>query len=48
MGSLETAASIFRAALAKQLIDDRGVRELPAATATHHEAGDSVRDLLAQ
>jgi DNA-damage-inducible protein D len=46
MGSLETASNIFRAALAKQLIDDRGDADLAAASATHHEAGDSVRALL--
>jgi DNA-damage-inducible protein D len=46
MGSLETAANIFRAALAKQMMDDRDVHELPRANATHHEAGDSVRTLL--
>jgi hypothetical protein len=46
MGSLETAANIFRAALAKQLLADRGVTELSTANATHHEAGDSVRSLL--
>jgi len=46
MGSLETAANIFRAALAHQLMDDRGVTELPTANATHHEAGDSVRAVL--
>lgn len=47
MGSLETAANIFRAALARQLLDDRDVRDSAAtANATHHEAGDSVRALL--
>lgn len=46
MGSLETAANIFRAALARQLMDDRGVTDLPRANATHHEAGDSVRAVL--
>lgn len=46
MGSLETASNIFRAALARQLMDDRGVASLPAANTTHHEAGDSVRALL--
>ena len=46
MGSLETAANIFRAALAKQLMDDRAVSDLVRANATHHEAGDSVRALL--
>lgn len=46
MGSLETAANIFRAALAHQLMDDRGVTDLPRANATHHEAGDSVRAVL--
>lgn len=47
MGSLETAANIFRAALARQLLDDRGVHDSAAtANATHHEAGDSVRALL--
>ena len=46
MGSLETAANIFRAALAKQMVDDRGVTDLPQANATHHEAGDSVRAVL--
>jgi DNA-damage-inducible protein D len=46
MGSLETASNIFRAALARQLMDDRGVTELPKANATHREAGDSVRGLL--
>src|SRR5262249_15992220 len=43
MGSLETAANIFRAALARQLMEDRGVADLPRANATHLEAGDSVR-----
>ncbi len=46
MGSLETASNIFRAALARQLMDDRSVTSLPTANATHHEAGDSVRALL--
>ena len=46
MGSLETAANIFRAALARQMMDDRGVADLPKANATHHEAGDSVRAVL--
>jgi DNA-damage-inducible protein D len=46
MGSLETAANIFRAALARQLLADRAVETPPAANATHHEAGDSVRALL--
>jgi DNA-damage-inducible protein D len=50
MGSLETAANVFRAALARQLLDDRGVGETDPealkASATHHEAGDSVRALL--
>ncbi|HEY7341030.1 MAG TPA: GIY-YIG nuclease family protein [Ktedonobacterales bacterium] len=46
MGSLETAANIFRAALARQMMDDRGVSDLPRANATHYEAGDSVRTLL--
>lgn len=46
MGSMETAANIFRAALARQLMDDRAVTETPAANATHYEAGDSVRELL--
>lgn len=50
MGSLETAANIFRAALARQLLDDRGigatVPDTATANATHHEAGDSVRALL--
>lgn len=46
MGSLETAANIFRAALARQLMDDRGVTDLPQAYATHYEAGGSVRALL--
>lgn len=46
MGSLETAANIFRAALARQLLDDRGVPDAATANATHHEAGDSVRALL--
>jgi DNA-damage-inducible protein D len=46
MGSLETAANIFRAALARQMMDDRSVTELPRANATHHEAGDSVRAVL--
>jgi DNA-damage-inducible protein D len=46
MGSLETAANIFHAALAHQLMDDRGVTDLPRANATHHEAGDSVRAVL--
>jgi DNA-damage-inducible protein D len=43
MGSLETAANIFRAALAHQMMDDRSVTDLSRANATHHEAGDSVR-----
>ena len=43
MGSLETTANIFRAALAHQMMDDRSVTDLPRANATHHEAGDSVR-----
>jgi hypothetical protein len=46
MGSLETAANIFRAALARQLMDDRDVVDLPRANTTHHEAGDSVRAVL--
>jgi DNA-damage-inducible protein D len=46
MGSLETAANIFRAALARQLMDDRNVTDLPRANSTHHEAGDSVRAVL--
>jgi DNA-damage-inducible protein D len=46
MGSLETAANIFRAALARQLLDDRGVPDAATANATHYEAGDSVRALL--
>lgn len=46
MGSLETAANIFRAALARQMMDDRGITELSDANATHHEAGDSVRAVL--
>lgn len=46
MGSLETAANIFRAALARQMMDDRGVTDPPKANATHHEAGDSVRGVL--
>lgn len=46
MGSLETAANIFRAALARQMMDDGGVTDLPTANATHHEAGDSVRGVL--
>jgi len=46
MGSLETATNIFRAALAKQMMNDRGVTDLPKANATHHEAGDSVRAVL--
>ncbi|HKV82931.1 MAG TPA: hypothetical protein VJN88_00140 [Ktedonobacterales bacterium] len=46
MGSLETAANIFRSALATQMMDDRGVGTLPRANATHHEAGDSVRAVL--
>lgn len=47
MGSLETAANIFRAALARQLLDDRDVHDSAAtANITHHEAGDSVRALL--
>ncbi len=45
-GSLETASNIFRAALARQLLDDRGVRDVPTANVTHHEAGDTVRSLL--
>jgi DNA-damage-inducible protein D len=46
MGSLETAANIFRAALARQMMDDRAIVDLPRANATHHEAGDSVRAVL--
>ena len=46
MGGLETAANIFRAALARQLMDDRGVADLPGANATHHESSDSVRAVL--
>ena len=46
MGGLETAANIFRAALARQLMEDRGVADLPRANATHLEAGDSVRAVL--
>lgn len=46
MGSLETAANIFRAALARQMMDDREVSDVPRANATHHEAGDSVRSVL--
>ncbi|WIG59408.1 MAG: hypothetical protein OJF49_002155 [Ktedonobacterales bacterium] len=46
MGSLEVAANDFRAALARQLLADRGVTGVPAANATHYEAGDSVRALL--
>ncbi|MGZ3638315.1 MAG: DNA damage-inducible protein D [Ktedonobacterales bacterium] len=46
MGSLETAANIFRAALARQLLADRDVSDMQTASATHHEAGDSVRALL--
>lgn len=46
MGSLETAANIFRAALARQLLADRDVSDIQTANATHHEAGDSVRALL--
>jgi DNA-damage-inducible protein D len=50
MGSLETAANIFRAALARQMLEDRDVGmtgpEAMRATATHYEAGDSVRGLL--
>jgi hypothetical protein len=46
MGSLETAANIFRAALARQLLADREVPNAQRASATHHEAGDSVRALL--
>lgn len=46
MGSLETAANIFRAALARQLLADRDISDVQAANVTHHEAGDSVRALL--
>jgi len=46
IGSLETAANIFRTALAHQMMDDRGVTDLPRANVTHHEAGDSVRAVL--
>ena len=50
MGSLETAANIFRAALARQMLEDRDVGisgpEAMKASATHYEAGDSVRGLL--
>ncbi|HEY7973749.1 MAG TPA: hypothetical protein VID72_00265 [Ktedonobacterales bacterium] len=46
MGSMETAANIFRAALARQLMDDRTVTEIGTANAIHYEAGDSVRELL--
>src|SRR5262249_46814524 len=46
MGSLETAANIFRAALAHHMMHDRSVTDLPRANATHHEAGDSVRAVL--
>jgi DNA-damage-inducible protein D len=46
MSSLESASNIMRAALGRQMMDDRGVTDLPTANATHHEAGDSVRALL--
>jgi hypothetical protein len=46
MGSLETASNIFRAALARHLLDDRGVPDAAVANETHHEAGHSVRALL--
>lgn len=46
MGSLETSANDFRAALARQMMADRGVTDRGAANATHYEAGDSVRGLL--
>ena len=41
-----TAANDFRAALARQLLSDRGTAGANAANAIHHEAGDSVRALL--
>lgn len=46
MGSVESAANIFRAALASQLIIDRGTATLGEANAIHFEAGDSIRSLL--
>ena len=48
MGSLETAANDFRAALARQLLIDRGVADKYAAYNVHHEAGASVRALLVE
>jgi len=46
MGSLETASNIFRAALARQLLVDRGVADKQTANDTHYEAGASVQALL--
>ena len=46
MGSLETAANDFRAALARQMLVDRGVTDRTSANRTHQEAGDTVRSAL--
>lgn len=46
MGSLELSANHFRAALARHHMDERDVRTVGHANATHHEAGASVREFL--
>lgn len=46
MGSLETAANDFRAALARQMLVDRGVMNRGGANVTHRDAGDTVRRAL--
>jgi len=46
MGSLETAANMFKSALARELMDVRGISTPREANATHREAGDSVRQVL--
>jgi DNA-damage-inducible protein D len=48
MGSLETAANDFRATLTLMLLNMRRVGDVPAANATHYEAGDAVRQTLLQ
>lgn len=48
MGSLETSANDFRAALARHLLIDRGVADKQMAYDVHHEAGASVRALLVE
>ncbi|HEX6123570.1 MAG TPA: hypothetical protein VFY89_10440 [Ktedonobacterales bacterium] len=46
MDGLELSANHFRAALARHLMDTRGVEDVPGANTTHHQAGASIREFL--